>query len=144
MSGTKADADRIRTLEGLREQAEAKIQETENRLAGNVMNFAMPHIKRLLDSSLTEEQRIEVIALKDTLKDIVAPFQRSLSSTHPNLTPKEIEVANLVRMGLTSKNIAIQLGTSKRAVEFHRDSVRRKLKLKKSGKNLRAYLASLG
>jgi len=62
---------------------------------------------------------------------------------HSNLSPREIEVANLVRMGATSKEISSILSVSKRAVEFHRDSLRRKLGLKKSKRNLRAYLVSL-
>jgi DNA-binding CsgD family transcriptional regulator len=59
------------------------------------------------------------------------------------LTAKEIEIAKLVRDGKTTKEMADMLHSSIRAVEFHRDNIRKKLGLNKSNKNLRSYLLSL-
>ena len=59
------------------------------------------------------------------------------------LSPQEIEVANMVRRGRSSKEIAEVLGISTSGVDFHRKKLRQKLGLTKSSRNLRSYLLSL-
>jgi DNA-binding CsgD family transcriptional regulator len=58
---------------------------------------------------------------------------------HRELSPREQEVAQLIRQGYTSRQIAEVLVISKKAVDFHRSNIRRKLGLSR-GENLRAYL----
>jgi DNA-binding CsgD family transcriptional regulator len=60
-----------------------------------------------------------------------------------NFTPTQIQVANLVKEGKTTKEIAELLNSSTRAVEFHRENVRARLDLKNKKTNLRSYLLSL-
>jgi DNA-binding CsgD family transcriptional regulator len=59
------------------------------------------------------------------------------------LSPKEIQVADLIRIGLSNKESALQMNVTKSTIEFHRDNLRRKLNLKHEKKNLRAYLMAL-
>ncbi|MBU0573571.1 MAG: helix-turn-helix transcriptional regulator, partial [Candidatus Margulisbacteria bacterium] len=125
--------ERVRALEGMLEQARAEIRQAKSQLASNVTSWVIPILERLRSSDLSEEQRLMLITAMNTLRDIVQPFQQSLSTRFSGLTPREVEVANLVKMGLTSRDIAKQLGLTKRAVEFHRDSLRRKLGLKGKG-----------
>lgn len=66
-----------------------------------------------------------------------------LSSIHKFLTPQEIHVANLVREGKSSKEIAEILLVSISAVHFHRKQLRNKLGLTNTSSNLRSYLLSL-
>jgi DNA-binding NarL/FixJ family response regulator len=56
---------------------------------------------------------------------------------------KEIEVANLITEGKSTKEIAKLLNSTDRAIKFHRANIRRKLGLKKTSKNLATYLLSL-
>ena len=81
--------------------------------------------------------------LESNLNDIVSPFLKKLSSQYLNLTPTEIQVANLIREGKSTKEIAEVLTISERAIEFHRNNIRDKLGLKKEKANLRSYLLSL-
>ncbi|MBP6939886.1 MAG: helix-turn-helix transcriptional regulator, partial [Deltaproteobacteria bacterium] len=81
--------------------------------------------------------------LESNLNDIVSPFLKKLSSQYLNLTPTEIQVANLIREGKSTKEIAEVLTISERAIEFHRNNIRDKLGLKKSKTNLRSYLMTL-
>ena len=60
-----------------------------------------------------------------------------------NLTPTELKVADLVRDGRTSKEIASLLNLSYNTIMFHRHNIRGKLGLKKKKTNLRSYLRSL-
>ena len=77
------------------------------------------------------------------LADIVLPFLHSRSALSVSLTPQEIEVANMVRSGKSSKEIADVLNLSVAGVDFHRKNLRRKLGLANTSKNLRSYLLSL-
>ena len=55
------------------------------------------------------------------------------------LTPREIEVCDLIREGLSSKEIGRSLSISLKTVEKHRDNIRKKLGIA----NRRINLASL-
>ena len=60
------------------------------------------------------------------------------------LTRRETEVANFVRLGKTTDEIAETLHISRSAVSFHRANVRRKMGLSKGGPRLSTHLAGLG
>jgi len=116
--------------------------ELEERLLSNVKKLVVPYVEKLKKSRLTVEQASYVEILDDHLQDILSPFLRNLGTRYLNLTPKEIQVASLIREGKTSKDIAEILGVSARAVDFHRDNIRIKLGIKNKKANLRSYLLS--
>ncbi|MBF0234617.1 MAG: helix-turn-helix transcriptional regulator, partial [Desulfamplus sp.] len=52
-------------------------------------------------------------------------------------------VANLIREGKTTKEIAVLLGSTQRAIDFHRQNLRKKLGLNNRKANLASHLLSL-
>jgi DNA-binding CsgD family transcriptional regulator len=83
-----------------------------------------------------------VAVLESNIEQIMSPFASTLSSPSLNLTPREIQIANLIKSGRTTKEMAGLLNISARAVEFHRENIREKLGLKNQKANLRSHLLS--
>lgn len=80
--------------------------------------------------------------IEEQFKLVNANFFSQLAARFPALTPTEIRVAALVKMNLSSKDIARLLHISLRAVETYRYRLRQKLELDQST-NLVSFLAGL-
>ena len=130
-------------LKVLIEQREQDRVELEETVLSNVKQLVLVHVEMLQKSGLNAKQLAYLNILESNLNDIVSPFLRSLSSSHRALTPREIQVADLIKNGKTSKEIAELLNLSERAIEFHRENIRAKLGLKNKPINLRSHLMSL-
>ena len=130
----------LRVLLRQLDEDRSRIEET---MYTNVDRLILPYVEKLLQGRLSEKQRTLFEIIETNLRDIISPFFRSLSSLSLLLTPQEIEVANMVRSGRTSKEMADVLGLSVSGVDFHRKRLRQKLGLTNSAKNLRSHLLSL-
>jgi DNA-binding CsgD family transcriptional regulator len=117
--------------------------ELEEKVLANVKELVNPYLDRLKNTSLDSQQRAYLELIASNLNDIISPFLHQLSSKYLNLTPREIEVATLVREGKATKEIAEILNLSMNAVDFHRKNIREKLGLKNKKANLRTHLLSL-
>ncbi|HUK77104.1 MAG TPA: PAS domain-containing protein [Thermoleophilia bacterium] len=139
--------ERNTALRVLLEQREQDRRELEQRIVGNVERLIDPSLDRLSRALRHHPERLEVEAVRVNLREIVGPFAERLAGGRalgPPLTRREIEVANLVRLGKTSTEIAEALHISPSSVAFHRANVRRKLGLPKGGPRLETHLAALG
>ncbi|MCX5846086.1 MAG: PAS domain S-box protein [Deltaproteobacteria bacterium] len=130
-------------LKVLLRQREKDKDEIEEQVLANVKQLAMPYIERLKKSRLKDKEADYVNILESNLINIISPFSNKLSSKYLKLTPKEIQIANLIKEGKTSKDTAELLNISPGTVEFHRENIRRKLNLKNKKDNLRSYLLTL-
>jgi len=117
--------------------------ELEEKVLYNMKDLVLPYIAKLEQSRLSENQKSFLTILKSNLDDIVSPFSRRLAASHLNLTPREVQVANLLKEDKITKEIADLLHMSESSVEFHRHHIRKKLGLVGKKINLRTYLQSL-
>ena len=117
--------------------------EIEQKVLLNIKELVMPYAEKLKKTSLDKQQTAYLNLLESNLNNIISQFTYKLSAKALGLTPKEIHVANLVRDGKTSKEIAQLFNVSVRAIEFHRKRIRDKLGLKNSKINLRSHLLSM-
>jgi DNA-binding CsgD family transcriptional regulator len=87
-------------------------------------------------------------AARQNLKDLLKLSGKSEKNrvnilTQEGLTPREIQVAELIRAGHSSLEIAQMLGLSLRTIEFLRGSIRKKVGIKGGARSFREYLLSL-
>jgi DNA-binding CsgD family transcriptional regulator len=118
-------------------------KELEEKILLNVKELVVPYLKKLRKSGLNDRQKTLTDILDSNLNGIISPFLFTLSAKYASLTPKEIRVANLVRDGKTTKEIARLLISSTDTIDFHRKNIRKKLGLQNTKSNLRSYLLSL-
>jgi DNA-binding CsgD family transcriptional regulator len=130
-------------LRVLLKQREKDKKDIEQKLMSNVKDLIVPYVDKLKKSRLNTKQMTLLRILKSNLDDIVSPFTHQLSSKYTSLTPTQIQVAQLIREGKTTKEIAEIMNSSKRTVESHRENIRVKLGLKNKKVNLRSYLSSM-
>jgi len=130
-------------LNVLLEKRKVDQNEVEEKIILNVESLIKPYLDKLRQGNLDERKENILNTIQTNLDEIISPFARNLSSRHYNLTPKEIQIANFIRQGITNKEIADILFLSVKTVEFHRDNIRRKLGIKNKKINLTSYLLSI-
>jgi len=113
----------------------------ESKIASNVNELVFPYLSKIREGKITDRQQALLEIIESNLKDIISSF--STSARFINMTPTEIKIANLIKSGKSTKEIADLLSLSTRTVEGHRDSIRNKTGLKNKKTNLRTYLLSL-
>jgi len=118
-------------------------RELEDKVLFNMKELALPYLEKLKTTGLDGRQTSYLSILESNLEEIVSPFSYSLSSRYLNLTPAEIQVANLIKQARTAKEIAEFLNVSPRTIAFHRANIREKIGIKNKKANLRAHLLSI-
>jgi len=126
----------------LKRREEDKL-ELENNVISNLKKLVMPYIEKIKKGRIDGNDLVCLNVIESNLKDIASPFASKLSSEYLSLTPKELQVADLVKEGKTTKEIAEFMSVSPATVEIHRYHIREKLGLSRKKTNLRTYLSSL-
>ena len=116
--------------------------ELEERILANVRELVLPYIEVLKGKRLDNGNMSYVNILESNLRNIISPFSHKLSYKYKNLTNREVRVADLIKEGRLSKEIADFLNITESAVNIYRYRMRKKLGPKKKD-NLREYLLSL-
>jgi len=115
----------------------------EEQVLTNVRKLVLPYLEKLKHLALNDNQMAHVEIVESHLHDIVSPFLRNLTSKYLSLTPREIQVASLIKEGKTTKEMTDIINISATAVDFHRKNIRLKLGIKNTKANLRSYLLTL-
>jgi len=127
----------------LKQREDDKI-ELERNVLSNIGEIVLPYLQELKKRPTSSaDQNILIDIIGTNLNEIASPFLRNITLKHFSLTPKEFQVANLVKEGKTTKEISKLLNMSTGVIDFHRNSMRRKFGLNNKKVNLRSYLLSL-
>lgn len=77
----------------------------ESCIMDNIDTLVEPFLTRLEQSQLNDQQKILLEILRNTIKELTSPFADTFSARLTHLTPSEIPIANLVKMGKRPKEI---------------------------------------
>ncbi len=130
-------------LKSLLKKRDEEKFEFEEKIQVNIEQMVLPYMEKLQATNLDSTQSTVVEIMATSLQEVTSSFSHTLSTKYRSLTPKEIQIANLIKQGQTTREIAKILNISKRTIDAHRNHIREKLKLKKKGGNLRTHLLSI-
>ena len=121
-------------------QDKEMLQET---ILANIKDLVFPYLQRVRSGRLTESQTAYMDMIESSLNHVISPLIQKMRGAYSRLTPTEIEVADMIRNGKKTKDIAELLNISTGTIEGHRNGIRKKLGLSNKKANLRSYLSSL-
>ena len=119
------------------------IEDEKNRIKITILNNLETVIYPLLETLRQNAKSLDrkfVDLTINSLKEISEPFFKETRKQSFNLTPKELQICNMIRNGLAIKEIAEMLHLSSRTIGKHRENIREKLNIKSKKINLASYL----
>jgi PAS domain S-box-containing protein len=125
-------------LRVLLKQREDDKRELEDIFVSNIKEMILPYIHKMQKDKMEFRHKAYLDIIGTNLNEIMAPFLNKIRQL--NFTPKEIEVASLIKDGKTTKEIAGIMGVATSAIDSHRNNIRTKLGLVNKNINLRSYL----
>lgn len=120
-----------------------QMQQKVDGLLKHFDRLVMPYLSKMEKTANREEQLTYLDIVQKHIREILSPLQSSINTAYSRLSSAEIQVADLVRAGKTSKEIAQALHISPRSVYFHRNNIRRKMNIANTKKSLKSLLQNL-
>jgi DNA-binding CsgD family transcriptional regulator len=130
-------------LKVLLKERENERHALEEKVVCNINELTRPHLEKLAAGNLNQRQQSLLDTIKSSLDDIASPLSRRFIIESSHLTPAESQVANFIRQGKTTKEIADLMRVATSTVDFHRLNIRRRLGLTNKRVNLQSHLKSL-
>ena len=124
-------------------RVEEERREVGKRVETNVNDVIMP-VLYALEARASAEESGYITLLKRHLQEIASPFSSELSKKFATLTPTELQLCNMIRNGLPSKEIARIRSVSPATVSRQRESIRRKFGITNKDINLSTFLCTFG
>ena len=135
----RALVEKNAALKELITHIELEKKEFKERVIANIDQVILPSLDKI---NLNKDTEGQIEQLRRGLEDLTSSFGIKVTDSKVNLTPREIEVCNLVKNGLSSKEISRMLKIAVHTVEKHRRTARKKLGLTSKGLNLQTHLNS--
>jgi PAS domain S-box-containing protein len=130
------------TLREILDQIEIEKKEIKDDVIASIDTLLFPIIQKLKsEGPKTHSKYINL--LERSLEGLASSFGRKISQTSLKLTPREIDICNMIKNGLSSKEIAGLLYLSLKTINRHRQNIRRKCNIRNQKINLATFLQSL-
>ena len=112
---------------------------SERQLLHSSRTLILPIVDKLRQSRYLRGHRTDLDLLSSYIKDLNPGLADEMGIAGA-LSATESRIAAMIKVGMTSHDIARNLYISPETVKTHRKNIRRKLKLQGSGINLQSYL----
>jgi ATP/maltotriose-dependent transcriptional regulator MalT len=125
-------------------QIELEKKALQDQIRLNIELTVLPLLNKIQSPDTPPESRKRCLeVMKQNLIDISSSFTRKVVQDRVRLSPRELEICNLIKNGLSNKEIAELLQISLLTVERHRHNVRKKLRIANEKVNLATFLRDL-
>lgn len=123
-------------------QQQNSVEETQQDVLVHLKQAVFPYVDLLRQNLDGENEKEYLDILASNLRSVGTSFIKKLSNPDLGLTRKELLVADLVRQGKSTKEIALLLSLQNKSVEAYRNKIRKKLDLNHKKVSLQQYLSS--
>ncbi len=131
--------DTNRALSIFVQNIECEREEIETRIALKLRNLIIPMVVRLGNDPALRKFEAQLDMLARQIEDLTSGFAVD-SCVAMVLSSTELQVASLIKNGVTTEEIARQLNIAKSTVRTHRRNIRKKLKINNAQLSLRNFL----
>ncbi len=129
-------------LKVLLREYELTKKEIEASILVNLNELIIPNLHRARKCKDNVKKKHYLDLVESGLQDITSSFSSELIHAFSNLTPAEVQVANLIRQGKKTKEIANFLNTATSTIDYHRSNIRKKMGISNRSTNLNIHLTS--
>lgn len=126
-------------LKEILNQIEDEKKKTALNMQANLDRIVLPIINRLREMPAIAESHL-ITLLENSLQEITSQFLDRIETRFPSLTPREMEICNLIKNGYSTKEIARTLHRSEHTILKQRKTIRKKLNIANKNINLSSYL----
>ncbi len=121
-------------------QIEIEKNKIKEEISVNVERIIYPLLERL-NSENGATSYINLI--RNHLENLTSSYGKNITKMNYKMTPREIELCNMIKSGLSSKDISKISNISIKTVDKHRRNIRKKLDITKRKVNLTSLLREL-
>ena len=122
-------------------QVELERKALQDQMRMNIELTVLPLLGKMQSSETPpEDWKTYLHVVRQNLEDVTSSFSSKVSDERVRLSPREVEVCNLIRNGLSNKQIAELMRISLLTVERHRHNIRKKLGIDNEKVNLSSFL----
>ncbi len=118
-------------------------EDMEAKVYNNIRDLVNPYLEKLEQVCRNDLQRSYLDMVRKNLDEVVSGFTTNLIRKYASLTPREVQIANMIQQDMTIKEMAEALHISESSVAFHRLNIRKKMGLANKKLNLKTYLRSM-
>jgi len=128
------------TLGEIIAQIEIEKNKIKNEINSNVQRVILPVLEKM---KVENDKDTYKKLLEYHLNKITSGYGNKITNLSHKLSPREIEICNLVKANLTSKDISQLLNISVKTVDKHRRNIRKKLEISNKDVNLVSLLRDI-
>ncbi len=122
-------------------QVELERKALQDQMRMNIQLTVLPLLAKLQSADNPPETwRTYLHVVRQNLEDVTSSFSSKVSDERVRLSPREVEISDMIRNGLSNKQIAELMRISLLTVERHRHNIRKKLRIDNEKVNLASFL----
>jgi len=122
-------------------QVELDRKALQDQMRMNIELTVLPLLTKMQSPNTSPEAcKTYLHVVRQNLEDVTSSFSSKVSDDRVRLSPREVEICNMIRNSLSNKEIAQLMQISPLTVERHRHNIRKKLRIDNEKVNLASFL----